>query len=163
MKIGIMSDTHDRLDAVERAIKLFNSMEVEHVLHAGDIVSPFVVPRLARLRARLTVVWGNNDGDRLLLSRRMAEHGIEPAGELAVLTLAGRRLALLHGTSEHIVRALAASGEFDAVVRGHTHEASITRTPCLVINPGEVCGYLTGRMTVAVLDLASMEAEIVEL
>ena len=163
MKVGIMSDTHDRLDAVERAVELFNSMEVEHVLHAGDIVSPFVVPRLARLRARLTVVWGNNDGDRLLLSRRMTEHGIEPAGELAVLNLAGKRIALLHGTSEQIVRALAASGEFDVVVRGHTHVASITRTPRLVINPGEVCGYLTSRRTVAVLDLASMEAEIIEI
>ena len=37
-KIGIMSDTHDRLDAVEKAIDLFNREKVEHVLHAGDLV-----------------------------------------------------------------------------------------------------------------------------
>ncbi len=163
MKIGVMADTHDRLDAVERAVDLFNSLGVEHVLHAGDLISPFVVPRLARLRARLTLVWGNNDGDRVLVSRRMAEHGLEPAGDFASLTLGGRRIALLHGTSEQVVRALAASGEFEVVVRGHTHQVSITREPCLILNPGEVCGYLTGRRTVAVLDLASLAVEVLEL
>jgi len=163
MRIGVMADTHDRLDAVERAVDLFNSLGVEHILHAGDLISPFVIPRLARLKARLTLVWGNNDGDRLLVSRRMAEHGMEPAGDFASLQLGGRRIALLHGTNEQMVRALASSGEFEVVVRGHTHQASIIRDPCLIVNPGEVCGYLTGKRTVAILDLASLTAEIVEI
>jgi len=163
MKVGLMADTHDRLDAIEKAVDLFNSLGVEQVLHAGDLVSPFVVPRLARLKAGLTLVWGNNDGDRVLVSKRMAEHGMELAGDFAFLNLGGRRIALLHGTDERMVKALAASGEFEVLVRGHTHQASIVRGPCLIVNPGEVCGYLTGRKTVAVLDLTSLTAEILEI
>ncbi len=163
MKIGVMSDTHDRIDAVDRAIEFFNRQGVKHVLHAGDLVSPFVAPRFAKLNAKLYYVWGNNEGDRSFITVKFGEIGVKPLGEFATLELAGRKIALLHGTSERVVEALARSGLFDVVVRGHTHRAGISRDKALVINPGEVCGYLTGRQTVALLDLSSLEAEIVEL
>jgi hypothetical protein len=52
---------------------------------------------------------------------------------------------------------------FDVVVRGHTHRAEIVKSGALIVNPGEVCGYLTGKQTVALLDVPSLRAEIVEL
>jgi putative phosphoesterase len=61
LKIGMMSDTHDRLEAVKKAVELFNSERVEHVLHAGDLVSPFVAPKFKELKAKLHYVWGNNE------------------------------------------------------------------------------------------------------
>jgi len=163
VKIGIISDTHDRLEAVEKAVDLFNTAGVEVVLHAGDLVSPFVVPRLAKLKAKLYYVWGNNDGDRLLVSKRMAEFGMEPPTEIALLNIAGKRIALLHGTSELIVEALAKSMQFDIIVRGHTHKAEVIRGNCLVINPGEACGYLTGKRTVAVLETDTMDVQLLEI
>jgi predicted phosphodiesterase len=33
----------------------------------------------------------------------------------------------------------------------------------MCVNPGEVCGYLSGKRTVAIVDLDRMEAEIVEI
>jgi hypothetical protein len=36
MIIGLMSNTHDRLDAIEAAIDFFNRQGVNDVLHAGD-------------------------------------------------------------------------------------------------------------------------------
>jgi len=33
----------------------------------------------------------------------------------------------------------------------------------LIVNPGEVCGYLSGKSTMALLDTAKREAKIVEL
>jgi predicted phosphodiesterase len=33
----------------------------------------------------------------------------------------------------------------------------------MVINPGEVCGYLTGKPTMALLDTVKREAKIIEL
>ena len=163
MKIGLMSDTHDRLDAVQRAVDLFNDLGAEHVLHAGDLNSPFVVPKLAQLKAKLHYVWGNNDGDRESITAKFNELGIKPLGNFASLRLGGRDIALLHGTHEPIVSALVKSGPFDAVVRGHTHRAVISGKKPLLINPGEVCGYLTGRQTVAVLDLITMKAKILEI
>ena len=163
MKIGIMSDTHDRLDAVEKAIDLFNREKVEHVLHAGDLVSPFVAPKFAKLKAKLYIVWGNNDGDKEFIRVKFGEIGVTPLGNFAALELDGKKIALLHGTHEKIVEALIKSGSFDIVVRGHNHRAEIKKGNTLLVNPGETCGYLTGRSTVGLLDLAKLTGEIVEL
>jgi len=163
MKIGLMADTHDRLDAVERAIELFNSRRVEHVLHAGDLVSPFVVPYFSRLKAKLHYVWGNNEGDRKTIEAKLSELGIKPLGSFAVLKLNGRKIALLHGSGEELVDLCVNSGSFDLVVRGHTHRAEIKPGKTLCVNPGEVCGYLSGKCTVAIVDLNTMDVEIVEI
>lgn len=64
MLIGLMADTHDNLPMVEKAIKMFNEEKVEVILHAGDYVAPFVIPKFRGLKARLIGVFGNNDGDR---------------------------------------------------------------------------------------------------
>ena len=163
MKIGVMSDTHDRLDAVEKAIELFNRKGFEHVLHAGDLVSPFVAPKFSNLKAKLHYVWGNNEGDRESIRIKLGEIGIAPLGNFVALELDGRKIALLHGTHEDIVDSLVECGLYDVVVRGHDHRAEIAEGKTLLVNPGEVCGYLSGRQTVAVLDLAELRAEILEL
>lgn len=163
MMIGLMSDTHDRLDAIAAAVDFFNRQGVSNVLHAGDLVSPLAVPLFSRLKARLHYVWGNNEGDREFVTVRFREIGIVPMGDFAVVELAGKKIALLHGTHEPIVESLVRSGLFNVVVRGHNHRAEIIEGRTLVVNPGEVCGYLSGRKTVAVLDLGKLHAEIVEL
>ena len=163
MKIGLMSDTHDRIDAVEKAIDFFNRERVAHVLHAGDLVSPFVAPKFAKLKAKLHYVWGNNEGDREFIRVKFDEIGVEPLGNFASLNLDGKKIALLHGTHEEIVDVLLKSGAYDAVVRGHNHRAEIRGGKTLLVNPGDVCGYLNGRMTVAVLDSASLKAKIFDL
>jgi hypothetical protein len=163
MKIGLIADTHDRLDAVEKAVKYLNEQGIEHVLHAGDLVSPFVATKFRDLKAKLHIVWGNNEGDKGHIQTMLGKVGAHLLGNLGVLELGGRRIALLHGTSEAVINAFAESGLYDVIVRGHTHEAKIAEGRTLIINPGEVCGYLSGRQTLAVLDLIKLKAEIVEL
>ena len=52
----------------------------------------------------------------------------------------------------------------DVIIYGHTHEPSVRlRDKQLFVNPGELCGLLTGKSTVAVVDTEAMTAEIVEL
>jgi putative phosphoesterase len=163
MIIGAMSDTHDRLEAVNKAISFFNSQEVTDVLHAGDLVSPFVVPLFSKLKAKLHFVWGNNEGDHDFIKVRFADIGIRPLGDFAALQLGAKKIALVHGIHEEIVDSVIKSGCYDLVVRGHSHKAEIIEGETLVVNPGEVCGYLTGRQTVALIDLKEMHGQIVEL
>ena len=61
MRIGLMSDTHDRLDAIEAAIDFFNRQGVNDVLHAGDLVSPLAAPKFSKFKAKFHYVWGNNE------------------------------------------------------------------------------------------------------
>ena len=166
MLIGLMADTHDRLPLVEKAVEALNERGVELVLHAGDFVAPFVIPRLAKLEARLVGVFGNNDGDKPLLLKRAAETGgkVELKGVFAEVVVGGRRIALTHGHEAELLNSLIACGGYDVVAHGHTHQAGTRREGrTLVVNPGEVCGYLYGRPTVAILDTEKLEVEFVEL
>jgi len=94
--------------------------------------------------------------------------GCSPSGfELADLiefTAGGLKAALLHGADERIVNALAKCGEYELVVRGHLHQRLSQRVGgCLVVNPGEACGYLTGVSTLATLDTETLRVEFHEL
>ncbi|HVP27179.1 MAG TPA: metallophosphoesterase [Candidatus Bathyarchaeia archaeon] len=165
MIIGIISDTHDNLPEIDKAIKRLNKENVGLVLHAGDYVSPFVVPKFKALKARLIGVFGNNDGGRELLKKKFSENeNLELHGNFAKITNGGLKIAVLHGDEEELLEALIESQGFDVVVHGHVHKAEIYKKgKTLVINPGEVCGYLSGKSTIALLDTAKCKARIVEL
>ena len=165
MLVGIISDTHDNLPVVERAVARLNLEHVGLVLHAGDYVAPFVIARFKPLNCRLVGVFGNNDGDHELLRKRFAETtNCEVRGRFALVDVEGFKVALLHGDETELLDALIASGYFDAVVYGHAHTVGVRRVgKTLVINPGEVCGYLTGRTTIALLDTEKKEAKVVEI
>ncbi|MFA6671878.1 MAG: metallophosphoesterase [Methanoculleus sp.] len=165
MRIGFLSDTHDNLQLVDAAVGQLNRERVELVLHAGDYVSPFVVPLLANLQSPMIGVLGNNDGDQRLISARFAEHELlSLRGAFAAVTAGGMTIGLLHGDDRELLQALIGRKAFDVVVHGHTHQAGVrTLGGTLVVNPGEVCGYLTGRPTVAVLDTVNRNVELLSL
>ncbi|MEM2968250.1 MAG: metallophosphoesterase [Candidatus Bathyarchaeia archaeon] len=165
MLVGVISDTHDNLPMIEKAVKRLNEEKVGLTLHAGDYVSPFVIPKFKALNAPLIGVFGNNDGDRELLKKRCSETGnCEIRGRFAEVTVEGFRIALLHGDETELLNALINCGGFDAVVYGHFHaEVSRVNGRTLVVNPGEVCGYITGKATMALLDTVKREAWIVPL
>jgi len=159
MLIGIMSDTHDNLIFLKKAIELFNKRKVEYVIHAGDYTSPFTLKLFKELNCKYVGIFGNNDGDKLLLLER-AEGNIQ--NQPYIFTLNNRKIIVMH--EHNIVDALADSGHFDVVIYGHTHTPDIRKVKnTLVINPGEVSTWLYGKSTVALADLNKMEAEIIEL
>lgn len=160
MKLGILADTHDHVDRIRRAVEALNRHRVELVLHAGDFVAPFAVNPLRDLQARVVAVLGNNDGERLGLAQRFAEVG-ELHPHLGVAEIGERRVAVVH--YPELAEPLAASGRYHVVAYGHTHQVSLRHSGGLLINPGEVCGWVTGKATAAVVDLDSLEAQIVEL
>jgi len=62
------------------------------------------------------------------------------------------------------IDALANSGRFDIILSGHTHSMEIRKyKEVLIINPGELCGYLTDKPTFAIIDTETMKAEIIEI
>lgn len=159
MKIGIISDTHDDMYAIRKAVELFNEQGVTHVIHAGDLISPFTFEVFGDLSAQFIGIYGNNDGDLLLL-REKSRGSIHPQPH--VFTVHGKRVVVVHEPG--IVEALADSGHFDLVVYGHLHEPEIRRVrDTLVVNPGKAARLHKGSSTLALLDTASMEAEIIGL
>jgi putative phosphoesterase len=157
MKIGILSDTHDNLHKLARALEVFRREGVEALLHAGDFVAPFVVPPLARLGKTVYGVFGNNDGERLGLLGAFQRLG--PLAEPPLpFTLAETRIVLLH--EPILLDPLARSGDFDLIVHGHLHQRESRRLAgALILDPGECCGWTTGKGSVVTLDLAAETLE----
>ncbi|AIF69992.1 phosphodiesterase [Palaeococcus pacificus DY20341] len=159
MLIGVMSDTHDNLPAIRKAVELFNKEGVDLVIHCGDYVAPFVKKELSKLKAPLKGIFGNNDGEKEGLRQAL---GVED--EILELNVDGIKIAVLHGTDERIVRAFARSQLYDIVIRGHTHKYEIVefgRT--ILLNPGEVGGYVSGIKSVAFIDTQKREIKILNL
>ncbi|NYT07801.1 MAG: metallophosphoesterase [Methanomicrobiales archaeon] len=165
MKIGILGDTHDHLPAIRQAVDLLNREADDLVLHTGDFISPFAIPVLAGFNGTVIGVFGNNDGDRELLKARCRESGnVRIEGNFFETEYDGHRIALHHGHEKALLADLIESGLFDLVVHGHTHQASVSsRGRTLVINPGEVCGYLTGFPTCGLYDTRSRKGVILPL
>jgi uncharacterized protein len=164
MLIGLISDTHDNLPLIEKAVNRLNQEKVELVLHAGDYVAPFVIQKFKALNCTLIGVFGNNDGDHELLRKRFGEtNNCSIRGRFAEINVEGFLIALLHGDETELLNAITTHGGFDAVVHGHSHaNISMIMGKTLVINPGEVCGYLSGKSTLALLDTVKREAKIVD-
>ncbi|MFQ5950894.1 MAG: metallophosphoesterase [Candidatus Geothermarchaeales archaeon] len=163
MLIGLISDTHDNKIKIERAVELFNTEKVDIVLHAGDHIAPFSVDWFRPLKAPLRGTAGNLDAEFAMLEKKYGENDWEFDRDILTLELEGR-IALTHGTREEFVLSLAKSGEYDAVVRGHTHQRQRDLYgETLLINPGEACGYLTSTGSVALLFMPEKEVTFVEL
>jgi putative phosphoesterase len=160
VKIGIISDTHDNMPKIAAAVRLFNEEGVDLVLHAGDFISPITANEFSSLKAPFIGVFGNNDGERLYLTKRFEEIGpIYP--DHHEFEFAGKRGVMMH--EPKFIDALVKSGEYDLVVYGHTHAIDIREGGTLVINPGEACGWISGKATVVILDTNTMLPRVIDI
>lgn len=159
--IGILSDSHDNLPMIERAVRLFNDAGCDLIIHAGDIVAPFAARALAGLRAPVKAVFGNCDGEIEGLTDALATLG-EIRNPPFRFGHGGLRFLLVHSSAG--LAPLLAVDAIDVVVCGHTHRAEVVRKgKALLINPGEACGWVNGRATVCLLDPAALAADILPL
>ncbi len=72
----------------------------------------------------------------------------------------GRRLTVIHILEELDLECEQA----DLVIFGHTHKAEVRHAQSmLLVNPGETYGWLHGRATAAVVDLANLGVELIDL
>ncbi|HWQ91373.1 MAG TPA: metallophosphoesterase [Clostridia bacterium] len=157
MKIAILSDIHDNLPLLRRALE--RCREADVLICCGDLCSPFVVKELGQGFAKpLHIVFGNNDGDRFRIALAASKFPhLVVHGEYAELELDSRTFSINH--FDNIGRAIAKGGQHDVVCFGHNHQFEITTVgKTLIINPGEIYGGLTGRSTFAIYDTTTGQA-----
>jgi hypothetical protein len=154
MVIGILSDTHDNLKKIEKAVKFFNQKNVDFVLHGGDFIAPFAALKLKGLTCDWKGIFGNNDGEKKGLIA--VSEGKIQEGPLRI-ELGGRKITLVHDINTINPKDEDAS----IIIFSHTHKAEIkNQGDKLMINPGECGGWLTAKSTLAILDLTSLSARI---
>jgi putative phosphoesterase len=171
MKIGVISDTHDNLASMQRALEIFKAERVEMIVHCGDWVASFAVKFFADNSGDIPVkgVFGNNEGDTksIVIKNQKLAKPVEFA-ERKVLEVAlpnGDWLAACHGEDMAMLEALVHSQKYRAVFCGHTHAVRNELVDGVrVINPGATCFAREGRIvdeaTVAIYDSATNSAGI---
>lgn len=157
MLLGVVSDSHDRKTAIANAVAALSARGATHLVHAGDIIAPFAGQAWRAFPGPITAVYGNCDGERRGLGRVIGDIHEPPH----TFELDGRSIVLAH--DPEVLTPAVVKGA-DLVLFGHTHVVE-TRTEggTLFLNPGEVCGYVKGRRSCAVVDLATLTVEIIDL
>lgn len=153
-RIGIISDTHGQVEYTRSAIRTMESLEVELVIHCGDIGSTEIVRMFSTWPTHF--VFGNVDHDEALLRRAITRSGQTCHERFGTLEVGGVRIAFLHGDDWQRLEETIASGEWDLVCHGHTHrrrEERIGKT--LVLNPGAI--YRANPHTWAAVEIPSLE------
>jgi hypothetical protein len=118
--IGVISDTHGLLRP--EAVELLRGSQ--HIIHAGDIGSPEIIPALEKI-APVTAIRGNVDTQSW--ARRFAE--------TEVVELEGLHIYVIHDANALDLNPKAAG--FAAVISGHSHQPKQEmKDGVLYFNPG---------------------------
>src|SRR5262249_16197654 len=150
MIVGVISDTHGLLR--DEAVELLRGSA--HIIHAGDIGSPLIIPALENL-APVTAIRGNVDTEAW--TRKFAE--------TEVVELGGVSMYIIHDVNALDLNPRAAG--FSVVISGHSHQPKQeTRNGVLYFNPGSAgprrfrLPISAGRLTI---EDGKVRGEIVEL
>jgi uncharacterized protein len=163
MIIAVMSDSHDNIWNLKKALKIIKDESAGMIIHCGDFVAPFMAKELHTAGVPVHGVFGNNDGDQYLLTRfslttttNLTFHGLVGQVEINDFNIAF--------THERIVaEGLAFSGNFKMVCFGHSHEYFLQEIgTTILLNPGEIMGK-DGRPGFCLVDTDAAEIERVEL
>ena len=160
MRIGVVCDTHNNVRNVTRIVELFNDVNVDRVIHTGDITKGSTLDLFGALMCPLYGVFGNNDVEREGLAASADRHQFEFQDPPLSLSWCERSILVVHdpATLERIDLA-----DTDLVLHGHTHLLREERSPeRLVFNPGECAGQMVGYNAVGVVDLTNLDVELLK-
>jgi putative phosphoesterase len=159
--IGVMSDSHDNRKAIKEAVRLFNEVGCELVIHAGDFVAPFAALELANLTCQVKAVFGNCDGEKQGLERAVQQFG-EIQEAPFIFKWKETQYLLTH--KDFPLNSYLKQYDLDILIFGHTHRPEVRfQGNTLLLNPGEAGGWVTGKETVAILDPVGKTADIITL
>ena len=165
MKVCIVSDSHDRADALAAAVRHGAAEGAEVVIHCGDVIGTQTLRGALRVGLPMHVIHGNNLGDAVSLNRwaRESNGQLQYHGQDARIELAGRQVFAVHYPEYGY--AMACTGDWDLVCCGHSHVAGIEQVRtvknglCWLVNPGTVAG-LAAPSTWILGDLDAMRFEL---
>jgi putative phosphoesterase len=163
MRIGLISDTHDRVPAVRALVEKMMEAGASLIMHAGDYCSPFSLRPFQDLSVPVLGVFGRNDGDRdaLLAAARTGFGAVELYESPHSFDLGGKSVLLIHDLADVHQRSI---DGHQVIVHGFSHIPEMkSRGDSLLVNPGEGCGWLHGSPTGAILDLDTKAVEFLKL
>ncbi len=166
MKYAIISDSHDSFYNLEKAMEIIKTEGVSVCFHLGDYCAPgFVKAMLQHAEISWVCIWGNVDGAKakiLLDNKEATNFDMAPEAFREYATPDGK-IFLTHFPL--LGQIAAKSGKYRAVFYGDDHKKFLEtqENSCVLVNPGELAGFVTGQPSFAIWDSQSNEARIIDL
>lgn len=171
MKIGIISDTHNQIDLMRKALEIFKKENVGMIIHAGDVDLASALEVFAEAELPIKMAIGNMDEEPERYLEKAKALGLDffMNSFLAIdieNEQRARRIYVFHGKVlgklDEVINILAQSKKYDLIVYGHTHQPKVEKIGgTLILNPGSLQPLIFGiKPSVAVYDAASGEARV---
>jgi putative phosphoesterase len=163
MIIGIISDSHDNIWNLRKAVEIIRDEHAEMIIHCGDFVAPFMLKELEAAKVPVHGVFGNNDGDQYLLTKMSLTvlENITLHGMIGRVDAGGFNISFTH--YGEVAEGLAASGDSKLVCYGHSHTFLEKQTGnTMLLNPGEIMGK-EGSPGFCLVDTKTSEVKRIEL
>lgn len=163
MIIAVMSDSHDNIWNLRKALEIVKKKNAQMIIHCGDFIAPFMLVELDQSGIPVHGVFGNNDGDKYLLTKFSLTSltNITLYDPVGLVDADGFKIGFTHHGI--VGEALAAGGKFNLVCFGHSHKyflKEIGRT--ILLNPGEIMGK-DGLPSFCLVDTNTAKIEKIEL
>jgi len=161
MQIGIIADTHNDIEATQKALSILQERNIKILIHAGDINSPRMLDYFKDFDSY--IVLGNGDLiDSEEIDMKAQSLGMRSVDDRAEFELCGKKFLVFHGHNVPMYRAAVASGKYDYIIKGHTHHyENYVSNECRIINPGAVYGH--DESSIAILDIETDKVEKIDL
>lgn len=160
MKVAILSDIHDNIWNLKKALKLISGKDIETAIFCGDYCAPTTFMMAVKPFKICFCIWGNVDGEKFKLTQKVYEmnmKNVKLLGDFGEIKIDKRKVAIIHNPG--VAKVIASSGIYDTVFFGHTHKFNselINET--LLANPGEVMGK-EGKPSFGIWDTKSNKIE----
>ena len=160
MVIGVTGDTHNNLKNIKIICSIFNENSTDLVFHTGDISLAKSLLAFKHLKCPLIAVLGNNDiEERKSLEEAANNFNCKIFEEPYFMNINEKRFAVLHHP-ELINEEMTKNNDF--ILHGHTHRYRLEKIGnCLVFNPGECAGMMKGKNKIGIINLDSLEPNVI--
>lgn len=162
MKIAIISDTHDNLENLIKALTLINKEKVSALIHCGDVTSIDALKLiLQNFKKNIYLSLGNGDNENIFFDFLKQNKNFnliifKKFGEFIIDNL---KFGISHFPEE--VKKGVYNDNFDFCFYGHIHrpwQEKIGNT--LILNPGNLAGIFY-RSTFAILDTKTLDTKLI--
>lgn len=160
MKIAIISDTHDNIPNIQKALGWINKEGIEILLHCGDISTKETMESISSsFKGKITAVFGNMD---INPSKGWKFPNVQIFEETAEIEIGGKKIAIVHKPDK--AKELALSQKYDIVFYGHTHKPWKEKIgECLLANPGNIANlFFKPSFAVYDTETGNLELKILE-
>ena len=164
MRIGVLSDTHNNIGNLLKALRFFREQGITTLVHCGDMVNVSTAKQMSDFD--VIYVNGNMDQSPEAINDTLwfMNSNSETPGAVFSGEVGGVKIGVTHGHLDDKLEKLIKSGDHAYVFTGHTHQRRdemVGKTR--VINPGALGGARNGPRTVCTVDLVGDHVRFVEI